>query len=215
MRLAIAGAVLLAAATAGAGESKYSVSDTVTNKRVSLGMTLDGPSRQTEVDVSLGNGLSFFGFGNYQYREGRWNDHEWGFDYECEVGSFRVSGGYEYISLPYLGIRHTQDVHGFVAAGPVKLTAYRDFDGIKGTYASLSAEQHVADFNVKGEVGCSDHFLRDGHDMRFSHVGGFVSRDFPLGDLTFTATVGGTRKIVKDGLYADTLVFRVNIVRDF
>lgn len=211
----LASASLFLAATAGAGQPTYSVSDTVTNKRVSLGMTLDGPTRQAEVDVFFANGLSFFGLGNYQYDHSRWNDHEWGFDYERHFGPLRVSGGYEQIHLPYSDIQRTQDIHGFVAAGPVKFMAYRDFEKLNGTYVSLSAEKQAAGFNMKGEVGCSDHFLRDGHDMALSHAGGFVSRDFNYGDLTFTATVGGTLKIANDGLYDNSLVFRVNLTREF
>lgn len=209
--------MLLAAASAGAGDTTYSFMDRVANKRIALGLTVAGPTRQTEIDVYHGD-FSAYGFGNYDYKEQRTNESDFGADYTRKFGPAEISAGWEYISLPYFAIGHTQDVHASVdidIPSKPKLTVYRDFSNLNGTCAQLSASRHVAGLKLKGELGYSHEFVREGSGP--SHVGFFVSRSFPFPDSRMlTLEVGGVKSLTNgDGLYEDGLAFRVAFTGDF
>jgi len=213
----LAAAFLLAAASAGAGETRYSVMDRVTNKRVSLGLTISGPARQTEIDVYHGD-FSAYGFGNYDYALHKITESDFGFDWTRSFGPVEASAGWEYISVPYFEIRNTQDVHGSLAFDlPLrpKIIAYRDFSNVNGTCAQLSATQDVADLTIKGEAGYSHEFIRDGSGL--SHLSLFVSKSFPFLDgRTVTLEAGGVKSLTNgDGLYEDGVTFRVRLDGNF
>ncbi len=209
-------ALLLLAASAEAGETKYFVMDRVTNKRITLGLTVAGPTRQTEIDVYHGD-FSAYGFGNYDYNSQRMTESDFGFDWTRKIGLVEASAGWEYISLPYLPIGHTQDVHGSVSlAIPLnpKLTGYWDFENLNGTCAQFSLSQNVAGFTLKGEAGYSDGFLRDGAGL--SHLSGFLSKSFYFDGRILTIEIGGVKSLTNgDGLYKDGVTFRFVFTKDF
>ncbi len=210
LRKLLPAAVLLAATAADANETTYSLMDRITNKRITLGLTVAGPTRQTEIDVYHGP-FSAYGFGNWDYERQRMTESDFGADVTKKFGHVEASAGYEFIALPYFDIQSTQDVHGSIALDiPLdpKLTAYYDFGNLNGSCAQLSFQQDVAGFALKGEAGYSDHFVREGSGP--SHVSLFVSRSFPFDGKTLTIEVGGVKSLTDgDGLYKDGVAFRV------